>query len=118
MLDKSTCEPADSCECSEIAAIKSLKSNLLGIDYRNLRDSLNLTQEQFWGTLSVTQSAGSRYESARTVPPKQIAEMVRLTYIEHIDTSKLSGDDVAVALFLKETDPEQFKQLCKKARQK
>jgi len=34
-----------------------------------LRQKLALSQSDFWGRISVTQSGGSRYETGRNIPP-------------------------------------------------
>ncbi len=38
------------------------------IDAREIRRKLGMNQQQFWSTLGVTQSGGSRYESGRNMP--------------------------------------------------
>ncbi len=50
-------------------------------DYRKLRRDMNLNQTEFWERIGCTQSAGSRYESGRTVP-KCVAALAYLVYIE------------------------------------
>jgi DNA-binding XRE family transcriptional regulator len=44
------------------------------IDAREIRHKLGLNQQQFWSTLGVTQSGGSRYESGRNMP-KPVREL-------------------------------------------
>lgn len=46
------------------------------MDVAKLRKSLNMSQEEFWGRIGITQSGGSRYESGRRVP-----EPVRLLLV-------------------------------------
>lgn len=41
-------------------------------DYRQFRRKLDLSQSEFWNRLGLTQSAGSRYESGREVPPSTV----------------------------------------------
>lgn len=41
---------------------------MTGTDVRNKRLKLDLSQDDFWGPLGLSQSAGSRYESGRTIP--------------------------------------------------
>ena len=53
-------------------------------DYRLLRAKLRLNQAQFWNRIGVTQSAGSRYESGRTVP-KPAAVLAHLIYVQGLD---------------------------------
>ena len=38
------------------------------IDLKEIRKKLGLNQSQFWTTLGVTQSGGSRYENDRNIP--------------------------------------------------
>jgi DNA-binding transcriptional regulator YiaG len=44
-----------------------------------LRKELGMNQTNFWSRVSVTQSAGSRYESGRTVP-SPVKTLLTLTY--------------------------------------
>lgn len=52
---------------------------LAGEKLRAQRKSLGINQQQFWRRIFVTQSAGSRYESGRSIP-KPIQLLLRLTY--------------------------------------
>ena len=87
------------------------------IDAREIRRKLGLNQQQFWSTLGVTQSGGSRYESGRNMP-KPVRELLRLVHVEQIDINKVKRDDVEVAEYLKATNPELYKTLKKEARAK
>ena len=51
-----------------------------GSDIIKLRTKLGLNQSEFWKTLGVTQSGGSRYESGRTMPAP-VQRLYWLTYI-------------------------------------
>jgi predicted transcriptional regulator len=75
-----------------------------------LRQQLGLTQTQFWRALGVTQSAGSRYENGRGIP-KPVHELVRVRYVEQIDTKAIRGEDWAVVSHLKATDPDLYEKL-------
>jgi transcriptional regulator with XRE-family HTH domain len=75
-----------------------------------LRQQLGLTQTEFWRPLGVTQSAGSRYENGRAVP-RPVHELVRVRYVERIDTAAISREDWAVVSHLKETDPDLYEKL-------
>ena len=44
-----------------------------------LRKSLNLNQTEFWTTLGVTQSGGSRYENGRAIP-KPVLMLLEVKY--------------------------------------
>jgi predicted transcriptional regulator len=59
-------------------------------DYRKLRSKMNLNQSEFWNRVGATQSAGSRYETGRTVP-KSVAVLAHQAYIK--------GDPVDVREF-------------------
>ena len=47
-----------------MTAVKTIEK----IDAREIRRKLGLNQQQFWSTLGVTQSGGSRYENGRHMP--------------------------------------------------
>ena len=55
---------------------------------RALRNSMGFNQSDFWSTVGVTQSGGSRYESGRSIP-KAVCELIRIVHIE-----KIALDDV------------------------
>lgn len=46
---------------------------------RAMRKKLGLNQQTFWGKLGLTQSAGSRYESGRTIP-KPVVQLLTMAY--------------------------------------
>lgn len=50
------------------------------VDLKELRKKLKLSQVEFWSTLGVTQSGGSRYESGRDIPEptRMLLELVYL----------------------------------------
>ena len=85
------------------------------IDAREIRRKLGLNQQQFWSTLGVTQSGGSRYESGRNMP-KPVRELLRLVHVEQIDIKNIKHDDWEVIEYLKAQEPELFKSLKKSAR--
>ena len=62
------------------------------IDAREIRRRLGLNQQQFWSTLGVTQSGGSRYESGRNMP-KPVCELLRLVHVEGVDIASITRDD-------------------------
>ena len=80
-----------------------------------LREKLGINQQEFWVRVGVTQSGGSRYEAGRRLP-KPVFELLRLCYVEEIDLSHLTGDDVLISRYLKEQFPEQYRALRKSAR--
>ncbi|MCQ4142813.1 DNA-binding transcriptional regulator [Vogesella sp. AC12] len=65
------------------------------INYRDMRKSMGLNQQEFWSQVWVTQSGGSRYESGRAAP-RQVAEQVRLRHELGIDTSLITADNAAL----------------------
>ncbi|BAK76466.1 hypothetical protein NH8B_2080 [Pseudogulbenkiania sp. NH8B] len=67
-------------------------SNQQRIDYRALRKSKDLNQQDFWGPVYVTQSGGSRYESGRDAP-EPVAELVRLYHELGIDTRLITPEN-------------------------
>ena len=82
---------------------------------REIRRKLGLNQQQFWSTLGVTQSGGSRYESGRNMP-KPVRELLRLVHVEQIDIKSIKREDWDVVEYLKAQEPELFKSLKKSAR--
>jgi transcriptional regulator with XRE-family HTH domain len=87
------------------------------IDAREIRRKLGLNQQQFWSTLGVTQSGGSRYESGRNMP-KPVRELLRLVHVEQIDIKSIKREDWDVVEYLKGQEPELYKSLKKSARSK
>jgi transcriptional regulator with XRE-family HTH domain len=84
------------------------------IDARDIRRRLGLNQQQFWSTIGVTQSGGSRYESGRNMP-KPVRELLRLVHVEGIDIASITRDDWEVVEYLKTKEPEMYKSLKKSA---
>jgi len=87
------------------------------IDAREIRRKLGLNQQQFWSTLGVTQSGGSRYESGRNMP-KPVRELLRLVHVEQIDIKSIKREDWDVIEYLKAQEPDLYKSLKKSARSK
>ena len=87
------------------------------IDAREIRRKLGLNQQQFWSTLGVTQSGGSRYESGRNMP-RPVRELLRLVHVEGIDIASITRDDWEVVEYLKTKEPEMYKSLNKSAHAK
>ena len=85
------------------------------IDPREIRRKLGMNQQQFWSTLGVTQSGGSRYESGRNMP-KPVRELLRLVHVEQIDIKSVKREDWEVIEYLKSEEAELFKTLKKSAR--
>ncbi len=87
------------------------------IDAREIRRKLGMNQSQFWSSIGVTQSGGSRYESGRSMP-RPVQALLRLVHVDGIDINKLRREDYEVIEYLKAHDPELFKSLKKQARAK
>lgn len=87
------------------------------IDPREIRRKLGLNQQQFWSTIGVTQSGGSRYESGRNMP-KPVRELLRLVHVEQINIQGIKREDQEVIDYLKTQEPELYKTLKKSARSK
>ena len=87
------------------------------IEPREIRRKLGLNQQQFWSTIGVTQSGGSRYESGRNMP-KPVRELLRLVHVEQVDIQRVKREDLEVIEYLKASDPELFKSLKKAAKTK
>ncbi len=77
---------------------------------RDIRRKLGLNQQEFWTKIGVTQSGGSRYESGRNMP-KPVRELLRLVHVEQLDLSKVKREDLEVAAYLRENEPQRFKTL-------
>lgn len=91
--------------------MKNIKSNIG--DSQQLRRRHGLTQTKFWGTVGVTQSSGARYELGSCMP-WPVQELLRLHYIECIDTSRLNGEDATLLSYLKSEETETFEELRKR----
>ncbi len=79
---------------------------------REVRKAAGLNQLEFWRRLGVTQSGGSRYESGRNMP-KPVRELLRLVYLEKIDLAQITGEDVRIMVYLRETHPDLYSSLRK-----
>lgn len=68
-------------------------------DYRQFRRKLDLNQSEFWNRLGLTQSAGSRYESGRNVPPSTVM-LFELAYGKQPikALAKLRGVDISILM--------------------
>ncbi len=85
------------------------------IDARELRRKLGINQQQFWSKLGVTQSAGSRYESGRSMS-RPVQQLLRLVHVEQIDIGKIRREDYEVVEYLRSAKPSLFKDLKKEAK--
>lgn len=84
-------------------------------DLFKLRYAHKLSQAQFWSAVGVKQSAGSRYETGRKLPPV-VARLVRLVYIDGIDIAAVNREDLNIVAHLQKNHPELYRRLEKEAR--
>ncbi len=87
------------------------------IDVREIRHKLGLNQSEFWSSIGVTQSGGSRYESGRSIP-RPVQALLRLVHIERVDIDKLRKDDFEVIEYLRTHKSDLYKTLKKEAKAK
>jgi transcriptional regulator with XRE-family HTH domain len=83
---------------------------------REIRRRRGMNQQEFWGSIGVTQSGGSRYESGRNIP-KPVRELLRLVHVDQIDLSLINRTDLSVLAYLKTSEPELFARLKTRCRQ-
>ncbi|OGA50411.1 MAG: transcriptional regulator [Betaproteobacteria bacterium RIFCSPLOWO2_12_FULL_62_58] len=81
---------------------------------REIRRRLRMNQQEFWSSIGVTQSGGSRYESGRSMP-KPVRELLRLVHIEGVDLAKAKGEYLKVVSYLKQANPRLYRSLKKEA---
>ncbi|MDR3300089.1 MAG: transcriptional regulator [Candidatus Accumulibacter sp.] len=79
---------------------------------RDIRRKLGLNQQQFWSSIGVTQSGGSRYESGRSMP-RSVRELLRIVHVEQVDIQRIKRDDLDIVDLLKSEDPDLYKALKK-----
>lgn len=87
------------------------------VNPKEVRQKLGLNQEEFWTKIGVTQSGGSRYESGRSMP-KPVRELLRLVHVEKLDLSKVKKEDFEVIEYLKNEQPDLYRNLRKVAKSK
>jgi transcriptional regulator with XRE-family HTH domain len=84
---------------------------------KDIRRKLGLNQQEFWTRIGVTQSGGSRYESGREMP-KPVQELLRLVHVEKLDLTRVKKEDFEVIEYLKQAQPDLFRNLKKAAKDK
>lgn len=82
---------------------------------REIRLRRGMNQQEFWGSIGVTQSGGSRYESGRNMP-RPVRELLRLVHVDQIDLSLINKADLSVLAYLKSVEPELFNRLKARSR--
>jgi transcriptional regulator with XRE-family HTH domain len=85
------------------------------INPKEVRTKLGLNQQEFWTRIGVTQSGGSRYESGREMP-KPVRELLRLVHVEKLDLTKVKKEDFEVIEYLKNANPDLYRELRKRSR--
>ncbi len=86
-----------------------------GAQLRAMRHALGMNQQDFWAQVGVTQSGGSRYESGRSMP-RAVRELVRLVHVEQIDLRHIRKEHFEIVEYLKNADPELYRNLRRSAR--
>ena len=81
---------------------------------RQIRYRVGMNQQEFWGSIGVTQSGGSRYENGRSMP-KPVRELLRLVHVAQIDVHKLTRDDFRLISYLKTFEPALYRRLRQQA---
>lgn len=90
------------------------KADLLN-DVEALRKFTGLNQTEFWASVGITQSGGSRYEAGRRIP-KPVQALLRLVYIEKLDLTRVRREDVELVEYLREEKQSLYHRLRKDAR--
>src|SRR5512134_452986 len=102
---------------SQRGASKEMKIFNFSINPKDIRRKLGLNQQEFWTKIGVTQSGGSRYESGREMP-KPVQELLRLVHVEKLDLTRVKKEDFEVIEYLKQAQPDLFRNLKKAAKDK
>jgi len=76
------------------------------MDALKLREQSGLNQTEFWERVGISQSGGSRYETAERNMPKPVVELLRLVYIEGVDLERIKKADIVVVEYMKSKEPE------------
>jgi DNA-binding transcriptional regulator YiaG len=98
-------------------ASNEMKIFNFSINPKDIRRKLGLNQQEFWTRIGVTQSGGSRYESGREMP-KPVQELLRLVHVEKLDLTRVKKEDFEVIEYLKQAQPDLFRNLKKAAKDK
>ncbi len=89
---------------------KSTKTSAKKPNPRDIRRKRGLNQQQFWPSIGVTQSGGSRYESGRRMPAP-VRELLRIVHVEGIPLNHVRGDDHVLVQYLKKARPGLYREL-------
>lgn len=90
----------------------NIGNNKIMLNVKSFRMQLKMTQTDFWLKLGVTQSGGSRYETGRAMPV-QVAELLRIVYVEKIEISDISAENIKIITHLKTKHPDLYNALSK-----
>ncbi len=88
----------------------------LKISPKELRLANDLNQIEFWEKVGITQSGGSRYENGDRRLPASLVEILRLTYIEHVNLKDVSRDSIEISKLLQNEQPELYASLLKEVK--
>lgn len=88
----------------------ALSDKEIGERIRHVRETCNLTQNNFAKKLHMTQQTLSRYENGKSAVPNDVLENiaqkfdVSLTYFLGIDADKFSDDELLLVEFYRKAD--------------
>lgn len=85
------------------------------LDVRLLREFSGLNQTDFWDSVGITQSGGSRYESGERRLPKPVQHLLRLVYIEKIDLESVHRKDMDLLSYLRRAKTDDYKHLVRES---
>ena len=80
----------------------------LKVNPKDLRQASELNQAEFWEKVGITQSGGSRYENGKRRLPNSLAQILRLTYVEHVDLKDVTRDNIDIVKLLKKVQPDLY----------
>ena len=83
----------------------------LQVNPKDLRQASELNQTEFWERVGITQSGGSRYENGERRLSNSLAQILRLTYVEHVDLKDVTRDNIDIIKLLKKEQPDMYNNL-------
>ncbi|MDI1360642.1 helix-turn-helix transcriptional regulator [Methylotenera sp.] len=99
----------------EVKAKREEKQKLK-INPKDLRIANDLSQNEFWEKVGITQSGGSRYENGERRMPDSLTQILRLTWIEKINLKDVTRDSIEVSKLLQQEQPEVYASLLKEVK--
>lgn len=94
--------------------------NVVPFDSLTLRQSLRLTQAEFWEAIGISQPGGSRYEQSGRVSPS-VAMLIEIRHLgktpfDTVPVNSQSHQDMLVGQMVREKQPVKYQQILLKAR--